>query len=96
MTHYGLSKRKSYKYLLFVLECDKEESLGIWITSVEDNGNDTRNLVDCDSPVESPHWSPDGNFIVFESNRSGNDDIWLVDVYTLVLINLTLNNSNRP
>ena len=79
-----------------MLECDKEESLGIWITSVEDNGNDTRNLVDCDSPVESPHWSSDGNFIVFESNRSGNDDMWLVDVYTLVLINLTLSNSNRP
>jgi TolB protein len=26
----------------------------------------------------SPHWSPDSTKIVFESNRSGNPDIWVM------------------
>ena len=36
-----------------------------------------------------PCWSPDGRTIAFQSNRAGNEDIWLVDVATKKLTQLT-------
>jgi Tol biopolymer transport system component len=27
---------------------------------------------------QAPDWSPDGNLLAFESNRSGNYDIWVI------------------
>ena len=29
-----------------------------------------------------PRWSPDGKRIVFQSNRSGNEEIWLLEMAT--------------
>jgi len=37
----------------------------------------------------APDWSPDGKFIVFQSNRSGNFDIWIMDIATKKLTQLT-------
>jgi Tol biopolymer transport system component len=81
------------KNILFMLECEEEGNVGVWIAPID--GASIENVVDCDSGNTSPHWSPDDNFIVFESNRSGNYDIWLVDIQTKALINLTISNGKQ-
>jgi TolB protein len=81
------------KYILFNQDCEGIYQGGFSIFSIEDRT--MVNVVPCDAFNRSPHWSPDGNFIVFESDRNDNVDIWLVNVHTLALINLTLSNSNR-
>lgn len=40
-----------------------------------------------------PQWSPNGDKIVFGSLRTGNDDVWIVDLATGDLANLTSNSS---
>jgi Tol biopolymer transport system component len=48
-------------------------------------------------PSASPAWSPDGRKIAFVSNRSGSDDIWVVDAEGGGLVNLTRSRgSGRP
>ncbi len=37
-----------------------------------------------------PHWSPDGNRIVFESNRAGSADIYTMDLATGEIRQLTV------
>lgn len=41
----------------------------------------------------NPVWSPDGQYIAFQSGRAGNYDIWRVDLTGTEIINLT---ANRP
>jgi len=40
-------------------------------------------------PEEAPSWSPDGGRIAFNSQRSGNTDVWIVNVDGTGLRNLT-------
>ena len=40
------------------------------------NGKNSRQLTDTDFVDEDPFWSPDGNYIVFQSNRTGNYQIY--------------------
>lgn len=42
-------------------------------------GGPSRTLVAGGGTVVEPLWSPDGSKIVFESDRSGTSDIWMVD-----------------
>lgn len=50
----------------------------IWIASVE--GSDLRRITDDEASERSPAWSPDGGTIAFMSGRAGHQDVWLVDV----------------
>ncbi len=50
----------------------------IWIVSK--NGNDVVQLTVDEAEDISPSWSPDGKKVVFASNRSGNYDIWLLNL----------------
>lgn len=43
---------------------------------------------------ENPSWSPDGNWIVFESKKAGNWDIWLMDSKGNNLKQLTFDNTS--
>ncbi len=38
---------------------------------------------------QAPAWSPDGEWIAFQSTRAGNDDIWIMDAYGANLHQLT-------
>jgi TolB protein len=38
-----------------------------------------------------PHWSPDGTHILFDSQRSGNRDLWVVNADGTGLRQLTTN-----
>lgn len=54
---------------------EADESRHIAVMNVDGTG--FQKLTDDDSFADcSPDWSPDGNSIVFHSNRSGNWDIW--------------------
>lgn len=50
----------------------------IYVKSLEDPGLVATQLTNSDGTNSDPAWSPDGRYIVFSSNRSGNFDIWLM------------------
>jgi len=41
-----------------------------------------------------PRWSSDGRFVVFESNREGNSDIYVAEVDSPVVVQITTNQAN--
>ena len=53
--------------------------LGLWIMPAE-GGKSLPLAVMKDSHNEGAVWSPDGNRIAFTSTRSGNFDIWMMDI----------------
>lgn len=50
----------------------------IWV--VPATGGTAKQITPGTNTDEFPDWSPDGTMIVFNSARSGNEDIWVVDV----------------
>lgn len=53
--------------------------LGLWITAL--NGAKSIPLAVSESAHnEGPAWSPDGRRIAFNSTRSGNHDVWIMDL----------------
>jgi Tol biopolymer transport system component len=53
----------------------------IWVVAI---GSDTPIQVTDDPALDLyPTWSPDGLHLAFESQRSGNRDIWIIDVPTI-------------
>ena len=50
----------------------------LWI--VERSGGQARRLTSTAAVESSPHFSPDGDFIAFTSNRSGTDAVYVVPV----------------
>lgn len=53
------------------------------------DGTDVRQLTWGPFDDREPAYSPDGNFVAFASDRSGNYDIWLLDVRSGALRQLT-------
>lgn len=49
----------------------------LWVIPLA--GSASRTLVSGTADNFDPDWSPDGKTILFQSNRSGNQDIWVVD-----------------
>lgn len=49
---------------------------------INDATGNNRKLVDWPSDEDNPNWSPDGNKIAFESNRTGYPAIWVTDLST--------------
>jgi Tol biopolymer transport system component/DNA-binding winged helix-turn-helix (wHTH) protein len=67
----------------------------IWVMSVD--GTLRKQLTSDDANDISPVPSPDGRYIVFCSNRSGNHEIWRVNVDGSNLVQLTTSNgATRP
>jgi dipeptidyl aminopeptidase/acylaminoacyl peptidase len=60
------------------LEGNKTSS-AIWLAPVAGKGS-PRALTTSGKKDRHPRWSPDGRHILFESNRSGNFQLWVIDV----------------
>lgn len=74
-----------YRYLtlspdgsLLVYSAIEGKDLGLWIMPAD--GGKSMQLVSEPGYNENPDWSPDGKRIVFTSTRSGNFDIWILNV----------------
>jgi dipeptidyl aminopeptidase/acylaminoacyl peptidase len=50
----------------------------LWLAST-DNKDEPRQLTNTTKKDRHPRWSPDGKHILFESNRSGENQLWVID-----------------
>lgn len=72
-----------------------DDTKGLWIADVEaalDGRSEAHRQVTSVSTTtveEFPSWSPDGTRLIFNSQRAGNSDIWVVNVDGTGLRNLT-------
>ena len=64
------------RWIAFSLIDDKGEGLGIFLR----NPGGVNQIPLTEGPDFLPSWAPDSKAIVFQSTRSGNDDIYVVDV----------------
>ncbi|MFQ3574705.1 MAG: DPP IV N-terminal domain-containing protein, partial [Thermodesulfovibrionales bacterium] len=48
------------------------------IKTINADGSGLKTLVESSSSVERPRWSPEGRFVAYSSNESGNWEIWMV------------------
>jgi dipeptidyl aminopeptidase/acylaminoacyl peptidase len=59
-----------------VLKDENRTQSDIWV--VPASGGEARQLTNSPQHERHPRWSPDGNWIAFDSNRDGNFQIWVV------------------
>src|SRR5439155_26124862 len=50
----------------------------LWLASAD--GKERRQLTTTPKKNRHPRWSPDGKHILFESDRSGDNQLWIIDV----------------
>jgi dipeptidyl aminopeptidase/acylaminoacyl peptidase len=54
-------------------------SSSIWLAPTAGKG-ESRQLTNTTKKDKHPRWSPDGKHVLFESNRSGSTQLWVIDV----------------
>src|SRR5262249_42354530 len=70
---------KLVAYVLASVNFDENRSsTNIWVAPTE--GGAPRQLTTSPKKDGHPRWSPDGRQILFESNRSGENQLWVIDV----------------
>ena len=82
------------KQIAFTRDVDvdiKEKQFDIILMDAD--GDNQRNLTDHPAQDGSPAWSPDGEHIAFTSNRSGRNEIHILDIFSGKVKQLT---DNRP
>jgi Tol biopolymer transport system component len=75
------------RYLAYSSHCDSNTSISIYLWDRETGGN--RPLIDHPSSNMYPAWSHDGRFLAFASNRTGNSEVFVLELATGELTNLT-------
>src|SRR5262249_7188056 len=58
---------------------DNKTTTDLWIADA-DGKSPPRHLTNAGKSDKHPRWSPDGTQILFESNRSGSNQIWVIDL----------------
>ena len=64
--------------LLAVVRCEGRRDCDVWVMS--SSGGSRVQITSHPDYDDGPAWSPDGTTIAFVSTRSGNFDIWTVEV----------------
>ena len=62
---------------------------GLLIMTLPREGGSAETLVDCGDDVSGPAWSADGRFVAFSRQSADDSHIWVVDVATLDLYQVT-------
>lgn len=71
---------KQVVYVQGDVSLDKNRvSRSLWIAST-DGKTPPRPLTQTDKSDSHPRWSPDGKSILFDSNRSGSSQLWIIDL----------------
>jgi dipeptidyl aminopeptidase/acylaminoacyl peptidase len=67
-------------YVVATVDLDaNKSSSSLWLASTGGN-TERRQLTNANKKDRHPRWSPDGKRILFESNRSGDNQLWIIDV----------------
>ncbi len=61
-----------------VLKDENRVDTDIWVMPASGQGGEPRRLTQSPKHDRHPRWSPDGRWIAFESNRDGEDQIWII------------------
>jgi dipeptidyl aminopeptidase/acylaminoacyl peptidase len=70
---------KTVAYVLGTVDLPANKtSSSIWLASTQDGK--PRALTNTTKKDSHPRWSPDGQRILFESNRSGDNQLWVIDI----------------
>jgi dipeptidyl aminopeptidase/acylaminoacyl peptidase len=59
---------------------ENSTSSNLWLAPTE-GGGEPRRLTTTPKKDKHPRWSPDGKQVLFESNRSGDNQLWVIDVH---------------
>src|SRR5262249_47683003 len=71
---------KHVAYVLGTMNLEKNSSTSsLWLAPT-DKGGEPRQLTQSPKKDSHPRWSPDGKSILFESTRSGDSQLWIIDV----------------
>jgi len=69
---------KTVVYVLTSVDPEGNKSKSnLWLADDKSN----RQLTTTEKKDRHPRWRPDGKQILFESNRSGSDQLWVIDIY---------------
>lgn len=89
-----LSWSKDGKNIAFARLTKLDKGYNYDIYSVPSNGGSRTNLVSSQWDDFCPVYSPDGNTLAFISNRSGANEIWIMDLLTKKLRQITGSTGN--
>jgi dipeptidyl aminopeptidase/acylaminoacyl peptidase len=68
-------------YVLTTVDLEgNKSSSSLWLASTEGDKSERRQLTNTTKKDRHPRWSPDGKHILFESNRSGDNQLWVIDL----------------
>ena len=63
-------------FLLATTPARAQQTTDIWVVALR--GGEERRLTNHTAWDEEPEWSPDGRWIIFDSNRNGNHDVFIM------------------
>src|SRR5207248_6683906 len=71
---------KTVAYVVAAVDLNaNSSSSSVWLAPTSGKGK-PRQLTNTSKKDKHPRWSPDGKHILFESNRSGGTQLWVIDV----------------
>ncbi len=71
---------KSVAYVVGTVDLSANStSSSIWLAPTSGKG-EPRQLTNATKKDKHPRWSPDGKHILFETNRSGSNQLWVIDL----------------
>jgi serine/threonine protein kinase len=66
------------KFILFSRQGQAKSGYGLWYLEVDKN-DQTKKLIESESDEDLPSMSPDGRFVAFQSDKSGQIEIWVTN-----------------